>query len=205
MRPVRDAGQEGSVVGFAVAAALEYQLRADLGQAVRISPRYLYYYARKAGRLDLRADSGANLGDAVGVLATRGAVTEAAWPYKPGHYADGPPGALARAKHYQARSRILRGSRQIKSALQDGPVVAGITIYKSFESPRANATGAIPDPKPTEAVVGGHAICIVGYNDAKHQFKFENSWGPRWGDHGYGYLSYDYMDKHGAGAWALLV
>jgi C1A family cysteine protease len=204
MQPVRDAGQEGSVVGFAVASALEYQLQAHRQQTIRISPRYLYYFARKAGGLDLHADSGANLGDAVSVLATKGAVADSAWPYKEGHYADAPPAAVAEAKHYHARGRALHGSGQIRAALQqDGPVVAGITIYKSFESAGANATGAIPDPRPNDAVQGGHAICIVGYDDSRHRFKFENSWGSRWGDHGYGYLSYDYMEKHGAGAWAL--
>jgi C1A family cysteine protease len=63
----------------------------------------------------------------------------------------------------------------------------------------------IPDPKPDDSVVGGHAICIVGYDDRKRLFKFENSWGPHWGDHGYGFVSYGYMDAHGAGAWALSV
>jgi hypothetical protein len=36
----------------------------------------------------------------------------------------------------------------------------------------------------------GHAVTIVGYtNDA---FIIKNSWGPSWGEHGYGYVSFEY-------------
>jgi C1A family cysteine protease len=204
MLAVRDSGSEGSVVGFAVASALEYQLKVHGPGAVRISPRYLYYYARKAGHLDLRTDSGANLDDAMAVLKAQGAVAESAWPYVPGKFASSPPDAAARAKHYRANSRPLDGIDEIKAALQhDGPIVAGISVYASLDSPSAAKTGVVPDPKPDEQVAGGHAICIVGYDDARRRFKFENSWGPRWGAGGYGYVSYDYIEKHGAGAWAL--
>lgn len=203
MLSVRDSGPEGSVVGFAVASALEYQLRARRHETVRLSPRYLYYYARKAGGLDLRTDSGANLADAMTVLKTRGAVAETAWPYEAGEFASSPPPSANRARRYRAQSRQIQGVDRIKSALQQGPVVAGISVYGSFNSDGAARTGEIPDPKPDEEVEGGHAICIVGYDDAQHRFKFENSWGPRWGDDGYGYVSYDYVRKHGSGAWAL--
>lgn len=204
MLPVRDSGPEGSVVGFAIASALEYQLKKHGQGAVRISPRYLYYYARKAGHLDVRTDSGADLTDAMTVLKSRGAVAESVWPYVPGKFASSPPHAVAGAKHYRANPRPLDGVDEIKATLQhDGPVVAGISVYASLNSPSAANSGVVPDPKPDEQVVGGHAICIVGYDDARRRFKFENSWGPRWGAGGYGYVSYDYIAKHGAGAWSL--
>jgi hypothetical protein len=36
----------------------------------------------------------------------------------------------------------------------------------------------------------GHAITLVGYNEAKQTFKFINSWGPDWSDGGYGRMDY---------------
>ena len=42
--------------------------------------------------------------------------------------------------------------------------------------------------------IGGHAFVIVGYGNynakkpTQFYFKFMNSWGSNWGDHGYGYL-----------------
>ena len=38
-----------------------------------------------------------------------------------------------------------------------------------------------------------HAILAVGYDDAKQQVCFRNSWNTTWGDKGYGYLPYSYF------------
>jgi len=56
-------------------------------------------------------------------------------------------------------------------------------------------------PAEGEKWVGGHAICVVGYDDAKKWFKFKNSWGKTWGDGGYGYMSYDYMAEYLMDVW----
>lgn len=39
---------------------------------------------------------------------------------------------------------------------------------------------------------GGHALCIVGYDDNKYggSFKFLNSWGAKYGDNGYVWMPY---------------
>jgi len=37
---------------------------------------------------------------------------------------------------------------------------------------------------------GGHAGLIVGFDDSTQQYKFLNSWGNQWGDHGYKYIAY---------------
>jgi C1A family cysteine protease len=186
MLPVRDQGAEGSVVGFVVAEALEFEIEKKLGQRVVISPRYLYYYAIRQGGGNPHVDSGATIKDALTVVSTKGAVAETAWPYKPGDLAANPPPAITSAKKYRtAESRSLKGTRQIKAALQQyGPVMVGLSVYQSFMSPDTAKTGLIPDPKPNEALVGGHAICIVGYDDTKRLFKFENSWGTSWGKKG---------------------
>lgn len=38
-----------------------------------------------------------------------------------------------------------------------------------------------------------HSVCIVGYNDMDRTFKFQNSFGEHWHDHGFGYISYDFI------------
>lgn len=37
---------------------------------------------------------------------------------------------------------------------------------------------------------GSHAVLLVGYNDEKKEFLFQNSWGESWGDKGFGRISY---------------
>lgn len=39
----------------------------------------------------------------------------------------------------------------------------------------------------------GHAVLVVGYDDAKQRFKFINSWGPTWGENGFGYITYAFV------------
>jgi C1A family cysteine protease len=79
----------------------------------------------------------------------------------------------------------------------------GFTVYNSIS--QAATTGQIPFPVRTDRVAGGHAMMVVGYDDAikiKHTdadqpttgaFLIRNSWGTSWGMAGYGYLPYQYV------------
>ncbi|HEU0083998.1 MAG TPA: C1 family peptidase [Bradyrhizobium sp.] len=47
-----------------------------------------------------------------------------------------------------------------------------------------------------EARIGGHAVCIVGYDDTPGYWLCKNSWGPGWGGAGNGYFNMSYGDCH---------
>ena len=49
-------------------------------------------------------------------------------------------------------------------------------------------------PQATRSIAS-HAVHIIGYDDVLRKFTFANSWGPSWGDKGYGYLPYGFFDK----------
>jgi len=203
MMPIRDSGAEGSVVGFALTSALEYQIFKAKDQRVVLSARQLYYFSRlKAGTTD--SDSGALIKDGIEVLTSRGAVEERVWPYKAGEYGRKPPPEVDKATVFKiADAKPLLTLEDIRRALNDtGPVVAGITMFESSMSDEVVKTGVFPIPKPKEKIIGGHAICIVGYDDQQKQFKFKNSWGTQWGDKGYGYLPYEYIRKYMADTWS---
>ena len=51
-------------------------------------------------------------------------------------------------------------------------------------------------PAHTEAVVGGHAVLAVGYDDKHQVFIVRNSWGPKWGQKGYFTIPYAYLTDH---------
>ena len=74
------------------------------------------------------------------------------------------------------------------------PFVVGIVVYESFESDTVAKSGYVPMPNVTsEAMLGGHAVLCVGYNDIKKVWIMRNSWGTSWGDRGYFYLPYAYL------------
>src|ERR1700744_490075 len=203
MLQVLNQGAEGNSVGCAVAACVEYQILKHLNKKIKISPRYIYNYARKLNNM-LRTDSGTTVKSAIDIVRKYGAVAEKDWPYKAGQYNVDLPEKLATADHYQ-----INNSYQVKSVAKivdamdsHGPVVIGITVYGSFMSSKPAETGVIPMPKEKESVVGGHAVCLVAYNSTEKIFKFRNSWGTSWGDKGYGQLSFEYIDKFSADAWA---
>jgi hypothetical protein len=48
-----------------------------------------------------------------------------------------------------------------------------------------------------EGLFGLHAVLVVGYDDPGQFVTVKNSWGPDWGEGGYGRLSYDYVERYG--------
>ena len=52
-------------------------------------------------------------------------------------------------------------------------------------------------------IIGGHALCIVGYSGATEEFKFANMWGETWGEKGFGYISREDLERIIQGAATL--
>jgi hypothetical protein len=65
-------------------------------------------------------------------------------------------------------------------------------------------TGAVPDWTTED---GGHAVALAGYRTtpAGRQFLVHNSWGPMWGDHGYGWVSEAMIKAHAQYAYTIKV
>ncbi|WOD39103.1 C1 family peptidase [Nodosilinea sp. E11] len=107
---------------------------------------------------------------------------------------------------------------QIKAVLAAGlPCIFGFTIYSSFFKDRNIRFGYIPYPSSRDQIMGGHTAVAVGYNDHKCIERIDgtpakpgailirNSWGPSWGNGGYGWMPYEYiLDGLTADWWSLL-
>ena len=71
----------------------------------------------------------------------------------------------------------------------------GFTVYNF-----GNDKGEFAFPGPQDSVQGGHAVVAIGYDDSrkigKHKgaLKIRNSWGTGWGEVGYGWLPYAYVE-----------
>src|SRR5439155_20859076 len=84
--------------------------------------------------------------------------------------------------------------QQMIGCLASGfPFGFGFTVYESFESTAVARTGKVPMPGTREKVLGGHAVCAIGYRDSDRTFLCRNSWGTKWGMRGYFTIPYAYL------------
>jgi C1A family cysteine protease len=201
MSHVSDQGDEGTCVGFATVDGLkEYQEHVEWDKNIQLSVRYVYSNSKKIdGSPD---EEGTFIRCALKILQKKGVCPDNCWPYKP-HQTDEPCNkADELAKPYRiVRYVRLRSMQEMKESLVvNGPFVVGVMVFDSWA--QAEKTGKVPMPQEGDQMVGGHAICIVGYDDKTKHFKFKNSWTARWGDSGYGYLPYDYVLSYMMDAWS---
>lgn len=76
----------------------------------------------------------------------------------------------------------------VKKALsEDHPVVFAMDVYESFDNSTDLWNGV------NDELRGGHAMCVIGYDDEKYGGAFEimNSWGTWWGANGYVWIKYE--------------
>jgi len=67
--------------------------------------------------------------------------------------------------------------------LTTGPVVIGVQWYEGMSYPNKDGVMSI-----SGKLLGGHCVCVVGYNSKTELFTIKNSYGEEWGNNGYGYL-----------------
>ena len=71
-------------------------------------------------------------------------------------------------------------------------IIFGAMSYESFTNLDYHFVCPIPNPNK-EMFIGGHAMLIIGYDDALQSFKILNSWGRNWGFNGIHYMPYNYV------------
>ena len=82
------------------------------------------------------------------------------------------------------------------------PVVIGLETTNSMDPYSSSNTSGIGSsglwtPSANEKGAGGHALCVVGYDNSMFggSFRIVNSWGERFGDNGYMWITYDDFKK----------
>lgn len=203
--PVEDQGDLGSCTANALAGALEFlEIKAGK-QFVDLSRLFIYFNERNfEGTPD--EDSGAMIRDGVKVLHKLGVCREDIWPYDITRFTEKPDGscydeAIQRAIHSYDRILTLD---EMKGCLADGyPFVFGFTVFSSFESLEVAQSGIVPMPADGEQEMGGHAVLCVGYDESKQMFLVRNSWGSTWGQAGYFWMPYEYLETMADDFWRI--
>jgi C1A family cysteine protease len=193
----------------------------DIENIPLLSRLFLYYKERSIeGTLD--EDSGATMRSICKALNKYGVCEEKYFPYDTSKFKNPPsPEAEADAlKHTISGYRSIYSLTDIKSYLNAYrlPVLIGMQVFESFESAEVAKTGIVPLPTPNEKNLGGHAVLVVGYDDdffpgktkskivntvkglfidktMKGALIVRNSWSKEWGDDGYFYLPYAFVNK----------
>jgi len=160
--------------------------------------RLFQYYATRKLEGTVAEDAGATIRGSIKTSAKYGVVDERLWAYDVSKFTVDPPAAVwtnAAAHVVTSYHSIADGDiATMKSTLSMGYLVAfGFQVYDYFMSSAMAKKAVLPLPSAGEQLQGGHAVALVGYDDAKNAFLVRNSWGTSWGLGGYFWMSYDYV------------
>jgi hypothetical protein len=153
---------------------------------------------------------GTSFNSATAALQHSGQPLEKLWPYDVGRLDTDasyqpPPAAIERANCQRATLRRIDARvDEIKQCLANGRAVAlGLRITYGFHH---STDGHVAVPQPGESLLDGHAFLVVGYQESavgSGVLIIRNSWGEGWGDGGYGYLPYGYLQGQSPEAWII--
>lgn len=200
--PILNQGSCGSCVAFAAVTTLETQLnitRKTPFSPWAYSPQHLFACGGGGCK------SGWQPASAAAFLKTKGIPDEACYPYVSG--ATGKDASCSSTcGDAAARSEKIVSSSQptfffvnqdaIKAALQKGPLMTVMMVYEDFLFYKGGVYKHV-----TGNVAGGHAITIVGWNDADRAWIVKNSWGEGWGENGYFRIAYSDTSNLGSQTW----
>jgi len=190
---VENQGRVGSCTAEAAIGYGEFLDREADGSHEELSSYFAYYNARQLSTPWLLRtlfgvrDTGSSIRDVVKAAARWGFAPLGLWPRDEAKVNRKPSGdayaaaELRQALHYY---RVEPAINALRAAIAGGrPVIFGMPLYQSFVSDEVRRSGIVPMPRPGEREVGGHAMLVVGYNEAG--FTLRNSWGRDWGNGGY--------------------
>ena len=181
---IRNQGEQGSCLAQTVACMKEFQELMDNNIKEHFSPQFVY-----DNRFNQNSE-GMTCRDVMKILQKKGCPLEKSYPYnyisKPENI---PNHVYEEAKNFIIKSYALIDELDdLKKALaHNGPCLIAFPVYNYGEEMW------IPN-KPRQAMRGGHAMTVVGYN--KDSFIIRNSWGEEWGDKGYCYYKFTDWGSH---------
>lgn len=193
---IKDQGTMGACTAFALVGIFEYILKKNHQPDVDLSEQFVYYNARKAKSAS-NVDAGSSLSGIIKTMKEHGVCQEHLFPYNPDSIASEPPVEAyddAQTRKVVCAKAVKKELHDIKSAVSEGyPIAVTLKIYNSFNP----QNGFIHIPEETEirdGKFGYHTMVICGYNDEARFFVVRNSWGRAFGDKGYCYIPYGYIE-----------
>ncbi len=193
---------------------VQYFDRRALGRTVRLSKLFVYQATQQL--LGASGNNAMDLRSTLKAIVAFGIPYDQHWPYDLGKVNDEPPAFLyAFADRYRSIQYVRLDGRNstgqetlalVKSLLNAGfPSVFGFSVPTSI-----SRDSDIPYRPTFDTIQGGQAVVAVGYDDqrlssTKGALQIRNSWGRDWGDDGYGWLPYAYVQEQlAADFWTVI-
>lgn len=124
-------------------------------------------------------------------LVNEGLPPEAAYPYAEanGSCSSAAAGWERTAHKISGWGMVWPSLNKIKAALAHyGPLPTSMQVYEDFMHYKSGVYTRTGGKR-----LGGHAVLLVGYNDAEEYFIVKNSWGTGWGEGGFFRIDYSQM------------
>jgi hypothetical protein len=220
---VKNQGRRPSCAIFAMICALEFQNAELTGRVEKFSEEYLMWALRSPDRPGVRTvsingvevyrreaedeDAGFSLAEVASAIRSQGIPLQSSMPNafsrKVAEIEAPSAAVVAEARKYRriivrpvpGRDPSTCAANMVHALNANVPVIIGA----AWPHYRTSRSGYIDQQLPMDG--GGHAVTVVGYTSATGQladavFMFKNSWGPAWGQGGYGYITYRYLSQH---------
>ncbi len=171
---ILEIGDEDAVVGFAIAAVLNY-LHAELGEKKRFSARMLYEYAKLYDEWPGTEYSGSSVIGGLAGLMQQGVCLDDDWPFS---MTQPPKQVLTTLLQNRPHSvlRVEPSVEHLRAAIFEfHAVVVSAKVHDGWNRPEQ---GVIKFGNKNSSDRGGTAVVLLGYTP--QGFIMQNSWGESW-------------------------
>lgn len=200
---IESQGSLSSCSSNAITNAYELCVNRNYSEYFTHLSRLFIYYNTRLDYGSIEDDDGMFLRDGLKTIQKVGVCSEELWPYDTEKFNVRPSDEC----YNDAEKRKILSYEKLISVYyisevlnNNKPVVFGMTIYDSFMDLNEHIS-TVSFPSRKEKTIGGHAMCMVGYDLNRGLFLAKNSFGPNWGDNGYCWIPFDYIMREGYDIW----
>jgi len=170
---------------------------ADRNSAQTYRAQYLFVRRRQLERtFPNDAATGAWPITALRIMRGWGCVSEEARPYDGAKWPPDEPENIDQLAEMIPGHRYQRVQtiQEIKVCLANWSTLVQVSLAITDKWSESR-TDEIPGPTLEDKFLGMHSVLVIGYDDARSQLKFRNSWEANWGESGNGDISYSAFEN----------